>query len=311
VGSLSGRVPITTITAPSTEPRAEVTPRRLPPQIRRRRFLLFVANHAVALALSIVFLMPFVFVVLTALMSRQQALSTRYWPHPFVWSNFIHVADIMPLLRDGWNSTVYAVLSSIGVVVSSVPVAYALSRMRWRGRSIVFILVLSTLMLPDQVTSVPLYVIFVRFHWIGTLKPLIVPNFLGDAFSIFLLRQFFLTIPEELADAARVDGAGDFRILTRVVIPLAKPALAAVALFQFLYAWNDFYYPLLYAGNNAKTVTLAVGLSQLLSSVYVHFGVPWNVLMAGSVVFMAPVIVIFFLAQRAFIEGVTLTGIKG
>jgi len=166
-------------------------------------------------------------------------------------------------------------------------------------------------MLPDQVTSVPLYVIFVRFHWIGTLKPLIVPNFLGDAFSIFLLRQFFMTIPEELADAARVDGAGEFRILTRVIIPLAKPAIAAVALFQFLYAWNDFFYPLLYAGNNPKTVTLAVGLSQLMGNVNVHYGVLWNVLMAGSVLFMAPVIVIFFFAQRVFIEGVTLTGIKG
>jgi multiple sugar transport system permease protein len=289
----------------------DVTPRRLPPSVRRQRLLLFVANHSVALTLCVIFLMPFAVVALTALMSRQQALSTHYWPHPFVWSNFTHIADFMPIVHDGWNSTVYAVLSSLGVVVSSVPVAYALSRMRWRGRQIVFILVLSTLMLPDQVTSVPLYSIFVRFHWIGTLKPLIVPNFLGDAFSIFLLRQFFLTIPEELADAARVDGAGDFRILTRVVIPLAKPALAAVALFQFLYAWNDFYYPLLYAGNNPKTVTLAVGLSQLLSSVYVHFGAPWNILMAGSIIFMAPVILIFFLAQRAFIEGVTLTGIKG
>jgi len=270
-----------------------------------------VANHSVALVLAILFLMPFVFIVLTALMSRQQALSTHYWPHPFVWGNFLHVSDLMPILRDGWNSTVYAVLSSVGVVVSSVPVAYALSRMRWRGRQAVFILVLSTLMLPDQVTSVPLYAIFVKFHWIGTLKPLIVPNFLGDAFSIFLLRQFFLTIPEELADAARVDGAGEFRILTRVMVPLAKPAIAAVALFQFLYAWNDFYYPLLYAGNNPNTVTLSVGLSQLLQTANVHYGVLWNVLMAGSVLFMAPVIVIFFLAQRAFIEGVTLTGVKG
>jgi len=269
------------------------------------------ANHSVAIALALLFLMPFAFVFLTALMSRQQALSTRYWPHPFVWSNFLHVSDIIPILHDGWNSTVYAALSSLGVVVSSVPVAYALARMRWRGRNIVFLLVLATLMLPDQVTSVPLYVIFVRFHWIGTLKPLIVPNFLGDAFSIFLLRQFFMTIPEELADAARVDGAGEFRILTRVIIPLAKPAIAAVALFQFLFAWNDFFYPLLYAGNNPKTVTLAVGLSQLLGNVNVHYGVLWNVLMAGSVLFMAPVLVIFFFAQRVFIEGVTLTGIKG
>lgn len=269
------------------------------------------ANHSVAIALAFLFLMPFAFVALTALMSRRQALSTHYWPHPFVWSNFLHVSDLIPILHDGWNTTVYAVLSSLGVVLSSVPVAYALARMRWRGRQIVFLLVLATLMLPDQVTSVPLYVIFVRFHWIGSLKPLIVPNFLGDAFSIFLLRQFFLTIPEELADAARVDGAGEFSILTRVIVPLAKPAIAAVALFQFLYAWNDFFYPLLYAGNNPKTVTLAVGLSQLLGNVNVHYGVLWNVLMAGSVLFMAPVIVIFFFAQRVFIEGVTLTGIKG
>jgi len=259
----------------------------------------------------VLFVMPFVFVLLTALMSRQQALSTHYWPHPFVWSNFLHVNRIIPILHDGWNSTVYAVLSSVGVVVSSVPVAYALARMRWRGRNVVFLLVLATLMLPDQVTSVPLYVIFVRFHWIGTLKPLIVPNFLGDAFSIFLLRQFFMTIPEELADAARVDGAGEFRILTRVIVPLAKPAIAAVALFQFLYAWNDFFYPLLYAGNNPKTVTLAVGLAQLMGNTNVHYGVLWNVLMAGSVLFMTPVIVIFFFAQKVFIEGVTLTGIKG
>ncbi len=285
--------------------------RALPPAIRRRRFLIGVANHSVAIALAFLFLMPFAFVALTALMSRRQALSTHYWPHPFVWSNFLHVSDLIPILHDGWNTTVYAVLSSLGVVLSSVPVAYALARMRWRGRQIVFLLVLATLMLPDQVTSVPLYVIFVRFHWIGSLKPLIVPNFLGDAFSIFLLRQFFLTIPEELADAARVDGAGEFSILTRVIIPLAKPAIAAVALFQFLYAWNDFFYPLLYAGNNPKTVTLAVGLSQLLGNVNVHYGVLWNVLMAGSVLFMAPVIVIFFFAQRVFIEGVTLTGIKG
>jgi multiple sugar transport system permease protein len=290
---------------------AEIPARRLPAAVRRRRLLISAGNHSVAITLGALFVMPFVFVLLTALMSRQQALSTHYWPHPFVWSNFLHVNRIIPILHDGWNSTVYAVLSSVGVVVSSVPVAYALARMRWRGRNVVFLLVLATLMLPDQVTSVPLYVIFVRFHWIGTLKPLIVPNFLGDAFSIFLLRQFFMTIPEELADAARVDGAGEFRILTRVIVPLAKPAIAAVALFQFLYAWNDFFYPLLYAGNNPKTVTLAVGLAQLMGNTNVHYGVLWNVLMAGSVLFMTPVIVIFFFAQKVFIEGVTLTGIKG
>ena len=148
------------------------------------------------------------------------------------------------------------------MVVSCIPVAYALSRMRWRGREATFLLVLSTMMLPFQVTIVPLYILFVRFGWIGTMKPLIVPLFFGDAFTIFLLRQFFLTIPAELSDAARVDGANEFQIMTRVIVPLAKPAIAAVALFQFLYSWNDFFAPLLYLGENPKLWTLSLGLSE-------------------------------------------------
>ena len=264
-----------------------------------------------AIALSIIFLAPFVFVLLTALMTREQALSTHLWPHPFRWRNFRDVFHIFPLWKYALNSTLYAGLSTIGVVLSSVPVAYALSRMRWRGRQVTFLVVLSTLMLPVQVTIVPLYVIFVKLHWIGSLKPLIVPAFFGDAFSIFLLRQFFLTIPEELSDAARVDGAGEFQIMTRVVVPLSKAGIAAVALFQFLYAWNDFFNPLVYSGSNPNTVTLAVGLSRLVENIQVHLGVLWNIEMAASLLFMLPVIVLFFFAQRAFMEGVTLTGVKG
>jgi multiple sugar transport system permease protein len=268
-------------------------------------------NHSIAIAFSIVFLAPFAFILFTALMTRQQALSSRIWPHPFRWQNFRDVFHIFPLWRYALNTTLYASLSTIGVVLSSVPVAYALSRLRWRGRNAVFLIVLATLMLPAQVTIVPLYVIFVRLHWIGSLKPLIVPAFFGDAFSIFLLRQFFLTIPEELLDAARVDGAGEFQVMTRVVVPLAKAGIAAVALFQFLYAWNDFFNPLVYSGSNPNSLTLAVGLSQLVENIQVHLGVLWNVEMAASVLFMLPVIVIFFFAQKAFIEGVTLTGVKG
>src|SRR5205823_5460179 len=175
-----------------------------------------------AIAFSIIFLAPFLFVVLTALMTRQQALSTRFWPQPFVWvANFKAVFGLFPVWRYALNTFMYASLSTIGVVVSSVPVAYALSRMQWRGRQATFLIVISTLMLPTQVTIVPLYVIFVRLHWIGSLKPLIVPSFFGDAFSIFLLRQFFLTIPQELSDAARIDGANELQVLTRVVVPLA------------------------------------------------------------------------------------------
>ena len=168
----------------------------------------------------------------------------------------------IPLFRYTWNTTQIAVLSTVGIVLSCVPVAYALARMRWQGRQVAFLLVLSTLMLPFQVTIVPLYIVFVRLGQIGHLTPLILPSFLGDAFSIFLLRQFFMTIPEELSDAARVDGASELQIMTRVIVPLAKPAIAAVALFNFLYTWNDLFAPLLFVGKNPKLYTLAIGLTE-------------------------------------------------
>jgi multiple sugar transport system permease protein len=279
-----------------------------PPSVRRRQLLLSVAKHSTAIFFCVVFLTPFVFVVLTSLMTQQQALSSRLWPHPFLWSNFSQVFKLVPFARYTYNTVVYAVLATIGVVLSSVPVAYAFSRMRWRGRQAVFLLLLATIMLPAQVTIVPLFVIFTRLHWIGSLRPLIVPAFFGDAFSIFLLRQFFLTIPEELVDAARVDGASEFQILWHVIVKLAKPAIMAVGLFQFLYCWNDFFGPLLYSGSNERIWTLSVGLSQFTT---IHRGVLWNLQMAASLMFMLPVIVLFVLAQKVFIEGVTLTGVKG
>jgi multiple sugar transport system permease protein len=288
----------------------EIPRRRPAAAIRRRRAVTFAINHTLALFLAAFFLTPFVFIVATSLMSARQALSSEVWPHPFVWSNFSKVSDLFPILRYTLNTLEYATLSTIGVVVSSVPVAYALSRIQWRGRQVVFVLILATMMLPAQVTSVPLYVIFVKLHWIGSLKPLIIPSFFGDAFSIFLLRQFFMTIPQELSDAGRVEGANDLQILWRVIIPLAKPAIAAIALFQFLYAWNDFFDPLIYTGNSNQT-TFAVALTQLSNAVEVHYGVLWNVQMAASLLFLLPVIIVFLLAQRVFIEGVTLTGVKG
>jgi multiple sugar transport system permease protein len=277
---------------------------------RRRRLLTVVVNHTLALTLAAFFLTPFIFIVATSLMTKQQALSSNLWPNPFVWSNFREVSDLFPIVHYALNTLVYAGLSTIGVVLSSVPVAYALSRIQWRGRQFVFVLILATMMLPAQVTSVPLYVVFVNLGWIGSLKPLIIPSFFGDAFSIFLLRQFFATIPTELSDAARVEGAGEFGILWHVIVPLAKPAIAAVALFQFLFAWNDFFDPLIYTGNSEHT-TFAVALSQLSNAVTVHYGVLWNVQMAASLLFLLPVIVVFLMAQRFFIEGVTLTGVKG
>lgn len=281
--------------------------RPVPPSVRRRRFLTDVGNHAALIAVSIMFLLPIAFIVLTALMTDGQARTPDIWPDPFRWENFVDVFDRIPLLRYTLNTATIATLATVGVVVSCVPVAYALSRMRWRGRNASFLIVLSTIMLPVQVTIVPLYILFVRFGWIGTMKPLIVPLFFGDAFTIFLLRQFFLTIPEELSDAARVDGASEFQILTRVIVPLAKPAIAAVAIFNFLYNWNDLFAPLLFVGTNEKLWTLMIAMSEFNQ----RHGTEWNLVMAASILVMLPVIILFFLAQRVFVEGVTLTGVKG
>ena len=282
--------------------------RRKPPAaVRRRRFLIAVADHSLLIAASIMFLAPFVFILLTSLMTNEQALSPRLWPEPFRWGNFADVFHTAPIWRYAANTMIYAVLATIGVLISSIPVAYALSRLRWKGRDVVFILVLVAMMLPIQITVVPVYVLFSKLHLIGSLWPLIVPNFLGDAFSIFLLRQFFLTIPEEYSDAARVDGCGELRILVSVFLRLAKPAIAAVALFEFLFCFNDFFGPLLYTAESPQHWTLSLGLAQFRTV----YQVQWNLTMAATLLFMAPVIIVFFLAQRAFVEGVTLTGVKG
>ena len=295
------------VEAPVAAAPAALVRRRPPPKVRRRRLLTAVADHSILIVLAIMFIAPFVFMVLTALMTSDQALSAKLWPDPFHWSNIRDVFDRAPLWRYTLNSMLYAVLSTLGVLVSSIPVAYALSRLRWKGRDAVFLLVLATMMLPAQVTAVPLYVMWSKLHLVGGLAPLIVPNWFGDAFSIFLLRQFFLTIPEEYSDAARVDGCGELRILLTVVLRLAKPAIAAVALFAFLYAWNDFFGPLLYTSENQDHWTLSLGLSQFRT----QYQVQWNLTMMATILFMAPVIALFFAAQKAFVEGVTLTGVKG
>ena len=287
--------------------RAPLVRRTPPPSVRRRRFLVAVADHSLLIAAAALFVAPVVFVTLTALMTNEQALSPRLWPEPFQWSNFTEVFHSSPLWRWALNSFVYSSLATLGLLLSSIPVAYAFSRLRWRGRDAVFVVVLIALMLPPQVTVVPLYVMWAKLELVGTLWPLILPNWFGDAFAIFLLRQFFLTIPQEYVDAARVDGCGELRILATVVVRLAKPAIAAVALFSILYTWNDFFLPLLYVGENPDNWVTSIGLSQFRS---LH-QVQWNLTMAATLLVMLPVLVLFFLAQKAFVEGVTLTGVKG
>ncbi|MCD6386372.1 carbohydrate ABC transporter permease, partial [Candidatus Sumerlaeota bacterium] len=200
-----------------------------------------------------------------------------------------------------------SVLTIIGTLISSSLVGYGFSRIRWRGRNTLFIFVLSTMMIPFPVTMIPLYAVFRRLHWIGTFMPLWVPTFFGNAFSIFLLRQFFLTIPKELSEAAVVDGCGELRIFSQIILPLARPAFLVVALFQFMYAWNDFLGPLIYLTSQDK-FTLSLGLQFFQSQ---HGGTQWNLLMAAATMMLVPVIILFLFTQRYFIEGISLTGLKG
>jgi multiple sugar transport system permease protein len=205
------------------------------------------------------------------------------------------------------NTLTICVLSVIGSVLSNAVVAYGFARLKWPGRDWFFALTLATMMIPAPVLMVPLYTVFRALGWIGTLQPLWVPAFFGGAFNIFLMRQFFLTIPEELTEAARIDGCSEWAIFWRIVLPLSKPVLAVVALFTFLAGWNDFIGPLLYL-THPHTFTLALALQSYSSR---HNGVQWNYLMAASAVVILPIVVLFFLTQKTFIRGIATTGIKG
>ncbi|TDD76759.1 carbohydrate ABC transporter permease [Actinomadura rubrisoli] len=271
---------------------------------RSRRTLLWIATHSIAVALALMFLAPLVFMFLTAVMTDEQALTSSLWPREWHLENFRRVFT-GDMVRWTLNSTMYAGLSTVFMLISSVPVAYALARFRFRGRNAALVVVISAMMLPPQVTMVPLYIVWSRFELTGTLWPLILPGLFGNPFSIFLLRQFLVTIPREYADAARVDGCGELRTMLWVVLPMAKPALAAVALFQFFYCWNDYYGPLVYT--KPENWTLAIGVATFRAARHVE----WNLTMAATLLTILPVLVVFFLAQRVFIQGITLTGVKG
>lgn len=204
------------------------------------------------------------------------------------------------------NTMVIVVFSTIGTLISCMVAAYAFGCLRWPDRDRVFFIVLATMLLPYQVTLIPMFLLFRELGWVNTLLPLIVPQFFGVPFFIFLLRQFFITLPRDLFEAARIDGAGEVTILWRIVLPLSKPALLTVTIFAAMFAWNDFLGPLIYLSSESKK-TLAVGLQSMVS----QFGTEWGLLMAAGSVMIIPVLVLFFFAQRYFIEGITLTGMKG
>jgi len=274
---------------------------------RRRTWPVWVADHAVSLALVVCFVGPFVFVVLTAFMSGRQAGTSFAWPTSWHPENFARVFEKLPMLKYFGNSLLYALLATAMMLASSVPAAYALARIRFRGSGLYFLAIIAMMLLPPQVTSVPLYVMWAQLHLTGSLWPLILPNLLGDAFSIFLLRQFLLTIPRDYTEAARLDGCGELRTLLRVIAPMAKPGLAATAIFMFFHSWNDYYGPLLYTSENEAAWPVSYALAQFRGA----RSVDWDLTMAATLIAMVPVVLLFFVAQRAFVQGVTLTGVKG
>jgi multiple sugar transport system permease protein len=274
---------------------------------RRRSLAQLVADHTILVTLAIMFLAPFLFVLLTSLMTAGEAGSRVFWPSSWHPENYVRVFQKLDMLRLYANSATYAGLATLFMLLSSIPAAYALARIKFRGSRLIFVIIIWAMMLPPQITTVPLYVMWSKLGLTGSLWPLILPNLLGDAFSVFLLRQFFLTIPKEYSESAKLDGCGHFQIMTRVVMPMAKPGIAAAAIFLFFWSWNDYYGPLLYTSQNPK----AWPISYALATFRTTKNVDWDLTMAAAILAMIPVILIFFAAQKVFVQGITLTGVKG
>ena len=263
---------------------------------------------ALVWGVALLFLVPFLWMISSSLKPNYQIFEVppRWIPNPPRWENYSEALTILPFGRYVVNTALITILTIVGHLLSCTIIAYAFARLRAPGRDTLFIVMLATMMLPYPVTMVPLYVLFQRLGWINTIYPLVVPAFLGSPFYIFLMRQFFLTIPRDYEDAAYIDGANLLQIIFRIMLPLSAPALATVAIFSFQAAWNDFLAPLIYL-QKPDLYTVTLGL-QFFRSTYTT---NWAYLMAVSLVTTLPVIVIFFVAQRYFVEGITLGGVKG
>lgn len=286
--------------------------KHLDPNRQKNAWLL----HLALIALSLIFTFPLIWMLLTSVKPLNETMSTEivWWPSKILWHNyydaFVYHSDklgYIPFLVYGRNTLLVCALVVSGTVCSNALVAYAFARMRWPGRELLFSLTLATMMIPFPVLMVPLYALFKNLGWVGTFRPLWVPAWFGGAFNIFMLRQFFRTIPFELSEAAKLDGCSEWQTFRLVIMPLAKPALAVVALFSFMGTWNDFLGPMIYLVDQ-KTFTLGLGLQAYQSQ---HGGTPWNLLMAASAMVMLPIIILFFFAQKQFIQGIAVTGLKG
>jgi multiple sugar transport system permease protein len=259
--------------------------------------------------LAVAFIFPFVWLIMTSLKPPAEVFSSDFFPSRWTTENYQQVFTQVPMWRWMGNTLIVAVLGVISVVISSSLVAYGFARLRFPGRNMLFALVIGTYLLPGSVLLIPTFLIWRELGLVGTLWPLWAGNLFGSAFYIFMLRQFMLTIPQDLVDAARLDGAGYFRIWWNIMLPLVRPAIVAVAIFEFNAKWNDFMGPLIYL-NNPDRYTLALGLQSLKGN-FQELGTQWSLLLTASVIFTIPMIIIFFLFQRYFMEGLTHTGIKG
>lgn len=271
--------------------------------------------HTVLIGLSLMFLFPFLWMLSTAVKPIDETMrQPPVWiPSNIQWNNFwdamkygSDTLGFIPFLVYTRNTVALCIIVVCGTVVSNAIVAYAFSRLEWKGRDTIFQLTISTMMIPYPVLMVPTFALFRQFDWIGTYRPLWVPAWFGSAFSIFLLRTFFKGIPFELSEAAKIDGASEWFIFRNIVLPLSKPALAVVALFAFMATWNDFLGPLIYLLDQ-KTFTLALGLQYYQSQAG---GTQWNLLMAATSIAVIPILILFIFCQRFFIKGISITGLK-
>jgi len=274
-----------------------------------QRLALKIFVYVILIIGSVLILIPTFWMITTGLKKPYQAfIFPPVWiPNPVAWENFTIALTTLPFHVFFMNSSIIAVSTMLGEMFSSAFVAYGFARFRFPGRNALFVIVLATLILPTEVTLIPIFILFKTLNWIDTLKPIIVPClFGGGAFNIFLMRQFIMTIPRELDDAARIDGCNSFTIWLRIILPLTKPALIAVAILSFTAHWNQFLEPLIFINSEAKH-PVALGLMKF-QGVYVT---QWNLIMAASTVAFLPPLIIFFITQKHFIRGIVMTGIKG
>ena len=277
---------------------------------KKRNRLINVFLHTLLISLSIVFTFPFLWMIFTALKTPAELLqgTEQFFPSAPNWENFRTAVTAIPFLLYLSNSLFIVISVITGTLFSATTAAYAFGKLRWPGRDKWFIVMLATMMIPLQVILIPMYILYARIGWLGTQFPLIVPAFFGGgaAFYIFLLRQFFKGIPNELTESAIIDGASHIQIFLRIMLPLSKPALITVSLFTFLATWNDYFGPLIFLSDPDQW-TLALGLRAF----QLQYGGRYDLMMAASVLIMLPTLVIFFFAQKQFIEGITFTGLKG